>query len=88
MNGNTDLLGKVLPGIPEKYRHWISVAVMVSPVITRAYHAIASGGGIKGIFSAIWLGTNTPKVLQKELVATEKQTQIDKTTDETTVPKP
>ena len=31
------------------------------PYITRAYHALKNGGGIKGVWSAIWNGTNTPK---------------------------
>jgi hypothetical protein len=47
--------------VPEKYRTYALLALAVSPYITRGIHAIASGGGIKGVFSAIWLGTNTPK---------------------------
>jgi hypothetical protein len=52
-----------IPGlnlIPEKYRGLALFIVAVSPYLTRAYHAIVIGGGIKGVFSAIWLGTNTP----------------------------
>lgn len=51
----------ILNLIPEKYRVLILVVISASPYATRAYHALSSGGGIKGVFSAIWLGTNTPK---------------------------
>lgn len=51
----------IIQYIPEKWRGTLLVAVALSPYLTRAYHAIANGGGIKGVFSAIWLGTNTPK---------------------------
>lgn len=36
--------------------------ISTSVLIGRAYHALANGGGIKGILSSIWLGTNSPKV--------------------------
>ncbi len=35
----------------------ISVAL---PYVTRAYYALKNGGGIKGMWKAIWSGTNTP----------------------------
>jgi hypothetical protein len=47
--------------IPEKYRGWLLFAVAVSPYLTRACHALMTGGGLRGIFAAIWLGTNTPQ---------------------------
>lgn len=47
--------------IPEKWRATVLVLLAISPYITRAYHAIATGGGLKGIIQAIWFGTNTPK---------------------------
>lgn len=47
--------------IPEKWRATVLVLIAVSPYITRAYHAIATGGGVRGIIQAIWFGTNTPK---------------------------
>jgi len=53
-----------IPGInllPEKWRGPVTLAVLLSPYITRAYHAIATGGGLRGIINAIWFGTNTPK---------------------------
>ncbi len=33
-----------------------------SVMVGRVYQAVVNGGGIKGILSAIWLGTNSPKV--------------------------
>jgi hypothetical protein len=47
--------------IPVKWHSLVLFALAVSPYLTRAYHAITSGGGLKGVFAAIWLGTNTPK---------------------------
>ena len=47
--------------IPEKWRATVLVLLAASPYITRAYHAIATGGGLRGIIQAIWFGTNTPK---------------------------
>ena len=47
--------------LPEKYRGWAVMLIAASPYLTRAYHAIASGGGVKGVISAIWFGTNQPK---------------------------
>ena len=51
----------ILGFIPEKYRSLVVLTVMLSPYVTRAIYAIMHGGGIKGILTAIWLGTNTPK---------------------------
>lgn len=47
--------------IPEKYRGWALLAAACIPIIGRAYHAIANGGGLKGIWTALVFGTNTPK---------------------------
>lgn len=52
-----------IPGlslIPEPWRSRVILIIVFSPIIGRAYKAIVNGGGIKGIISAIWLGTNTP----------------------------
>lgn len=47
--------------IPEKWRGTVLVLIAISPFITRAYHAVVTGGGLRSIISAIWFGTNTPK---------------------------
>ena len=47
--------------LPEKWRLWVIIIALASPYLTRAYYAVANGGGLKGIARAIWLGTNTPK---------------------------
>lgn len=52
--------------VPEKYRGAVILAVLLSPYLTRAYHALASGGGLRGIVNAIWFGTNTPKESSRE----------------------
>jgi hypothetical protein len=54
-----------IPGInllPEKWQPVAAFAVIwLIPQLGRVYHALASGGGIKGIWSAVMFGTNTPK---------------------------
>jgi len=65
MNTNTVNFGDDIPGLnalPESLRQWLIIALVISPYLTRAYYAVRNGGGIKGIFTSIWLGTNTPKV--------------------------
>ena len=54
-------LNSILSFIPEKYRAAVVAIVTLSPLITRAIYSLSQGGGIKGIFTAIWLGTNQPK---------------------------
>ena len=52
-----------LPGLdhlPERWRGPVLLAVLLSPYLTRAYHALATGGCLRGIVAAIWWGTNTP----------------------------
>jgi hypothetical protein len=56
-----DLTNTLLPFIPEKYRPLVGALIVTSPLITRALYAVMNRGGIKGVISAIWLGTNTPK---------------------------
>jgi hypothetical protein len=46
--------------VPEKHRSTVLLLVALSPFLTRAYHSLRSGGGIRGVVSAIWFGTNTP----------------------------
>lgn len=63
MNTNS-VPGLDIPGLdllPHSWQGPILIIGVLSPYITRAYHAFASGGGIKGVLSAIWLGTNSPK---------------------------
>ena len=52
-----------IPGInllPAQYQGIATLAIIVVPYITRAYHAIATGGGLVGIYRAILFGTNQP----------------------------
>jgi hypothetical protein len=56
----TDLINTLLPFIPEKYRTLVAAIIAASPLVTRALYALINGRGIKGLFAAIWLGTNTP----------------------------
>lgn len=52
-----------IPGIdqlPERWRGTALLLLIVSPYLTRAYHSLANGGGLRGLWSAIWFGTNQP----------------------------
>jgi len=51
----------ILNYLPEKWRGWAMLLILASPYLTRAYHALSNGGGVRGVFAAIWLGTNMPK---------------------------
>lgn len=56
--------GDDIPGLnllPEQLRSWVLIALVLVPLIGRAYKAVANGGGLRGIWSAIVYGTNTPK---------------------------
>lgn len=60
---NTPSFGDDIPGLnvlPEKWRGLFLIALFLSPFITRGLYAVRNGGGIKGFFNSIWLGTNTP----------------------------
>jgi len=64
MTNNIPQFGDDIPGLnllPDQLRIWFLVLLVLSPYITRAFYALRSGGGLKGIFTSIWLGTNTPK---------------------------
>jgi hypothetical protein len=69
--------------LPTKY-HWIAVIISTiisfSPYIGRGYHALVMGGGIRGICSAIWLGTNVTKDLKAD-VANTKQAVVSGNTE-------
>ena len=54
-------IDKILGFIPEKYRSAVVLIVALSPYVSRAIYSVINGGGIKGIITAIWLGTNVPK---------------------------
>lgn len=53
-----------IPGInllPPKVQPWVIALVIAAPYLTRAYHALAGGGGLTGVWRAIMFGTNTPR---------------------------
>lgn len=53
-----------IPGlnlIPERFRPYVVMIVIAFPYLTRTYHVIVNGGGLKSILGAVLFGTNTPK---------------------------
>lgn len=69
----------VLNAIPSKWRGYALLIFMAAPYLTRAWHAWRSGGGLRGIWSSIMFGTNTPKVDATASTAATTQTQISDT---------
>lgn len=56
-----DILKQIVGIVPEKWRSTLTLLVVLSPFIGRAFQSLRNGGGLKGFFASIWLGTNTPK---------------------------
>lgn len=52
-----DIINSISGIIPPKYQSLIAASLIIGRVI----QAIRTGGGLKGILSSIWLGTNVPK---------------------------
>ena len=48
---------------PSQAAAWLSLLGVLSLALGRAFHHVITSGGIKGILSAIWCGTNLPRVL-------------------------
>ena len=69
-----DITNDLLPFVPEQYRPKVMLALMLSPYITRAFYALRTGGGLRGIIRSIWFGTNTPPGLTGRVAELERQT--------------
>jgi hypothetical protein len=63
MNPDTSTVDPILNLIPEGYKGLVLAVFILAPIFGRAYHAIVSGGGLKGIWTALMFGTNAPKIL-------------------------
>jgi hypothetical protein len=72
----TNNITSIIPGVnllPPRWQGYAVIILAAAPYITRAWHSLSgdgfvaaiqklgSMGGVKGILSAIFLGTNTPK---------------------------
>lgn len=53
----------ILDLIPAGYKGIALAALVLIPILGRAYKALQNNGGLKGVWNAILFGTNTPKVL-------------------------
>jgi hypothetical protein len=69
-----EIANDLLPFVPEQYRPKVMLAIMLSPYITRAFYALRTGGGLRGIVRSIWFGTNTPPGLTGLVSELERQT--------------
>lgn len=53
----------ILDLIPAGYKGIALAILILTPILGRAYHALKTNGGLKGIWNSIIFGTNTPKLL-------------------------
>jgi hypothetical protein len=56
-----ETLSKLVGALPEHWRNTAIVLAIASPYISRAIQSLRTGGGLRGMLSGIWLGTNQPK---------------------------
>lgn len=52
-----DILNSIGNFIPAKYLPLVALL----PLVGRSYDALKNGGGLKGLWRAIWLGRSTPE---------------------------
>ena len=71
-----DLAHDLLPFLPERYRPQCMLLLVLSPHLTRALYALRHGGGLRGVLTSIWLGTNTPAALTARVATLEQATVI------------
>lgn len=57
----TDALSKIENIVPPKYRTLLILGAIAVPYAGRAWHALANGGGLMGVYRALLFGTNVPK---------------------------
>jgi hypothetical protein len=65
-------MNEIINVIPEKYRAYVLALILCIPYLTRAYHSLATGGGLKGIWNAVLFGTNTPASVANIAAAVDK----------------
>lgn len=53
----------VISVLPASWQGWATLALVLVPLLGRAWHAWTANGGAKGIWNAVVFGTNVPKVL-------------------------
>jgi hypothetical protein len=56
----------IINALPEKYRGWAIILALALPYATRMWHALVNGGGLRGVWGALWFGTNTPPAAKKD----------------------
>lgn len=60
---NTQTPDPIVDALPTGWKMPVAIGLLILPYLTRAYYAIKQGGGLRGIWRAIWFGTNTPKII-------------------------
>jgi hypothetical protein len=59
--------------VPDKYKWLVLASAIIIPMAGRAYHAIRSGGGIKGIWNGLIYGTNSLQTPQQTLTTSNEK---------------
>lgn len=49
--------------VPDQYAGYTSLGLIVLMMVGRWFKALQNGTGLKGWFTAIWMGTNTPHII-------------------------
>lgn len=47
--------------LPADWKQTAAIAIVAIPLLGRAYHALRTNGGLKGVWNALIFGTNTPQ---------------------------
>lgn len=59
-----EILEPIATAVPAKYAGQVALLLVLSQVLGRMFHALRTGGGLKALFTSVWLGTNTPRANQ------------------------
>ncbi len=57
----TEIPPAVLNAIPPKWLVYVNAGLVISFAAGRVYTSLKNCGGLKGIFTSIWLGSSTVK---------------------------
>lgn len=67
-----DLIKPLINLVPDKWRSTLTILAVLSPYLTRGYHSLKNGGGLRGVVQSIWFGTNVPKEVKEAVSGTQQ----------------
>lgn len=66
VTGAVSGIGSILKADATQIAAWSALISVVTAFIGRVFQSVISGGGLRSILSAVWLGTNVPKKRETE----------------------